>query len=632
MSSDLPLILAGPMVRRVESDRYWIWIATSRSCELQCLSDVYTTAKDGKTDKLRREITSTSSQREEQIGAAVFVSLIAVKFGTPPPEGSYVTYRVTPVVADAATEKALEKRMQRVAIRGTAPRFYLPFRLPDLELEIFHVSCRKLRSSEYDAISAIHKDLIERPRSQALPSLLILGGDQIYADAVEDRTLEEILSLSRRLFQRTPFKGSRKEFVARSRLSSTDCKNHLVDFSELCCLYLMSWSTAFAIGRFSDVFDEVSQWEQVLANVPVYMIFDDHEVSDDWYIDSAWKNNVRTTDTGRKYVDDCLRAYFFFQGWGNDPESFPAQDIRRLAQGAMNAEKHDDGVLDGLSWSFVIPADKLIACLDCRSKRPESNKWSWFELHVGVGRPLIAKALEPVLVSPGELWSVRQKLSKQSIKSRDIALVITNTPVFALMTVKVIQDLWRLLSSVITRKFVDHLKLDPESWDINPASWVELTQHLLSTETAKWVILSGDVHFGYIAEGEFVTPDGLVIPCLQITSSPTNNRVRFTAHLEFAERIFGGEIAQAICLPASGISQGTPPTRLKGDFEYLVSLVRRKAGKQPYVKRWKKMIKSNARTTITTSNQFAKIAIGKTGVAVQLIDNNANVANEHRWP
>ena len=49
------------------------------------------------------------------------------------------------------------------------------------------------------------------------------------------------------------------------------------------------------------------------------MIFDDHEVTDDWNLSPLWRDRVMTTSLGVTIVRNALLAYALFQDWGNDP-------------------------------------------------------------------------------------------------------------------------------------------------------------------------------------------------------------------------------------------------------------------------------------------------------------------------
>jgi hypothetical protein len=69
---------------------------------------------------------------------------------------------------------------------------------------------------------------------------------------------------------------------------------------------------------------------RALANVPTYMMFDDHEITDDWYLNPMWRDRVLTNQLGRTMIRNGLVAYAFFQGWGNDPLKFEAGDNKKL--------------------------------------------------------------------------------------------------------------------------------------------------------------------------------------------------------------------------------------------------------------------------------------------------------------
>lgn len=72
--------------------------------------------------------------------------------------------------------------------------------------------------------------------------------------------------------------------------------------------------------------EELPAVRRALANVATYAVFDDHDVTDDWNITAGWVRRVRGNAFGRSVVRNALVAYALFQGWGNDPRAFAAQD------------------------------------------------------------------------------------------------------------------------------------------------------------------------------------------------------------------------------------------------------------------------------------------------------------------
>ena len=82
---------------------------------------------------------------------------------------------------------------------------------------------------------------------------------------------------------------------------------HAADFAEYSYLYQCAWTTENA--------------RKTLAHIPSFMIFDDHEVTDDWNFNRKWVEIVH--DEGDIYrmwpstITDALAAYWMYQGWGN---------------------------------------------------------------------------------------------------------------------------------------------------------------------------------------------------------------------------------------------------------------------------------------------------------------------------
>ena len=75
--------------------------------------------------------------------------------------------------------------------------------------------------------------------------------------------------------------------------------------------------------------------QRLLANVPTYMIFDDHDVTDDWFLTPMWRHRVLSTGLGQTILTNAMTAYALFQDWGNDPRRYDvtATDRPDLAGG-----------------------------------------------------------------------------------------------------------------------------------------------------------------------------------------------------------------------------------------------------------------------------------------------------------
>ncbi len=97
----------------------------------------------------------------------------------------------------------------------------------------------------------------------------------------------------------------------------------------------------FALGQ--------AKVRRALANVPTYMIFDDHDVTDDWNLNPEWCRRVLAADAarpqplGRQVIRNALASYALFQDWGND--------FVRYASGAPGSQ-----VLAQIERLFTPPA------------------------------------------------------------------------------------------------------------------------------------------------------------------------------------------------------------------------------------------------------------------------------------
>lgn len=72
--------------------------------------------------------------------------------------------------------------------------------------------------------------------------------------------------------------------------------------------------------------DGLAKVRRALANIPTYMIFDDHDFTDDWNLNPMWYDRVYDTSLGGTTARNALVSYALFQDWGNDPIKYEKQD------------------------------------------------------------------------------------------------------------------------------------------------------------------------------------------------------------------------------------------------------------------------------------------------------------------
>ncbi len=160
---------------------------------------------------------------------------------------------------------------------------------------------------------------------------------------------------------------------------------HAADFAEYAYLYQRAWTSAPAV-------------RSLLAHLPTFLMFDDHEVTDDWNFDAEWVRMLHNPKDELKMwpktLTDALAAYWVYQGWGNKaPSQWPAADPRAAALNearkngtdalpqlrrviysacwsqvpAKNAPSFQAGL--GLDWHYRLPFDPPFLVPDCRTRR-----------------------------------------------------------------------------------------------------------------------------------------------------------------------------------------------------------------------------------------------------------------------
>jgi hypothetical protein len=264
------------------------------------------------------------------------------------------------------------------------PTFCLPPK--DInDLRIMHSSCRMPHGNGTDSLPLVG-ELISQTAATPLqrPHQLLLMGDQIYADDVGASMLVMLSDASDVLLgwkELLPLPASRGGPVAGSVLSpfkrrgtldeagftSEDLDSHLMTLGEYLCMYVFVWSdvlwNATTVPAFADVVANVrsntdphvfKRWQdlldakqstiesdiknlqsfaggltevrRVLANVPSYMICDDHEVTDDWNMTLDICVGMYGNPLGRRVIKNGIVAYSLCQHWGNAPEQFAEAD------------------------------------------------------------------------------------------------------------------------------------------------------------------------------------------------------------------------------------------------------------------------------------------------------------------
>ena len=399
----------------------------------------------------------------------------------------------------------------------TLPTFFL--RGKDTPLNFLHGSCRKLHGKGEDClvaadqvISSSFSDLKRRPCA------LFLTGDQIYADDVAAPLSHYLTRLGIRLLGREEIIngipkrltelqiGERQEIVkAHAGFTSGSAGNHLLSFGEFAAMYLLAWNAENWPDKFPDITsipkesrnkyrNQITQLEKarkdlpavrrLMANIPTYMIFDDHDITDDWNITKEWHENVRKSKCGRQVVANGLAAYWAFQGWGNDPALFSSEFIAMIvgllgSNGEAQRIAFEDLLWNFRNWTFRAPISPLTIVADCRTQRNYDS----------FNGP-------PQLIGSAGFHSILQAVKEADYRKGDSVIIVSPTPVFGFLLLEALQRAAAKLTSVY--------KLDLETWFANETGLVTFLSFLMKELRPKHCIfLSGDVHYGFTVSAAF---------------------------------------------------------------------------------------------------------------------------------
>ena len=321
------------------------------------------------------------------------------------------------------------------------------------------------------------------------PHALLLLGDQVYADEVSPRV---------------------KEFIRSRRDPEVPPYETVADFEEYTQLYRESWG------------EPTIRW--LLSTVPSAMIFDDHDVHDDWNTSIDWVKAMRATGWWDRRILGGFMSYLIYQHWGNlSPPELEEDAMFQLA-------KDDEGVdLTDALKDFAYRADREV----------EGSRWSFYR-DIGPARLVMldsraGRVLERgvrSMIDPREMrW-----IEEHACGDVDHLLLGTSLPLFltpALHHVEawneaVCDGAWGRLASWMGEKV--RQGADLEHWAAFGDSFESMCRHIRDVGTgrrgkppATIVALSGDVHHAYLAEVAYRRGTGMQSQVWQAVCSPFRN-------------------------------------------------------------------------------------------------------------
>lgn len=519
-------VLAGPLLRRMLPQRLTFWLVTTEAVDLS----LRLFPEGGEQVDLPASQLKTG-HTQLQAGEQLFFQLLDVQLQEPLPQAVPIAYDLRINDLDwSHWAKDLVYPSQAY------PFFVLQPRIPSL----LHGSCRKPHHPGADGLWRVD-DLLQQTPPAEWPSLLMMSGDQIYADDVAAPLLFAIHQLiphlgmadellpcvavgsADELHQQNPGYYSRENLlpdnessrkmldqvfggVRKPVFTSDSAHNHLISLAEVLGMYLLVWSpegwallaennsAAMPQGLIAAQQADFMQHQQVLqefvsglprvrralAHLPVAMIFDDHDVTDDWNLTAAWEQAAYSHDFSARIIGNTLLGYLICQGWGNAPENFSAELMEKVQQVLLQpGSREHDALLHQLirypQWHYTWPTQPPLVVLDTRTHRWRSEKS--LELPSGLMD-----------------WEALTDLQQQLL-GLDAVVLVSPAPVFG---VKLIENVQKVFTW-----FGKPLMVDAENWMAHPGSAQALMNLFRHPKTPQhFVILSGDVHYSFVYDIE----------------------------------------------------------------------------------------------------------------------------------
>lgn len=461
-------LVLGPLLRYVDDSTATIWVETDAPCEVTVLG---------------------ASSRTFTVHGHHYALVDVTGLGP----GSSITYTV-------------ELDGQRV---WPPPDSYLPpSRIrtlqPDGSLRLAVGSCRRNATHDesavaelgHDALRAYGNRLADRDE-ESWPGALVLIGDQVYADALWE---------------------AMREVIAARRDPGEPPGWEIADFEEYTQLYRLYWS------------DPVVRW--LLSTVPSMMIFDDHDVRDDWNISRAWLKRMEAQPWWRERVTAGLGAYWIYQHLGNLSPKERADDP------LLTALRSDERSRASLAETTAVDRGAILDELAWHADQQRDGRWNYAR-DIGGTRVVVLDSRGGRVLDPGErlMLGPRQLawLDEQARGDMDHLLIVTSIPYLLPSGIHHLEawnealcnGAWGARVAEKSERF--RQRFDLEHWASFQRSFAALADIVTELATggrgeppASITFLSGDVHYSYLARVR--TPLDAA-PIHQVVSSPIRNQL-----------------------------------------------------------------------------------------------------------
>ncbi|QYJ05062.1 alkaline phosphatase family protein [Nocardioides panacisoli] len=304
------------------------------------------------------------------------------------------------------------------------------------------------------------------------PDLLLFLGDQVYAD----ETTAEMRS-----------------FITARRDIDEPPWDELRDYEEYAELYRLAWS------------DPAIRW--LLSTLPTAMIFDDHDIRDDWNTSLTWRRAMEATSWWHDRIVAGLASYWVHQHLGNLTATERALDPlwRR--------------VLDHEGPEELDLSEAIDAFADRADQDPTSYRWSFVRDFGNQARLVVVDSRAARVLEPGRRSIIDDEemawLDEQVRGGFDHLLLGTSLPFLLASGLHHLEAFNEALAAGAwgdrAARFGERLRqgVDLEHWAAFQAGFAEVSRMVVETASgrrgpapATVTFLSGDVHHSYVSEAQ----------------------------------------------------------------------------------------------------------------------------------
>ncbi|MGH3904074.1 MAG: alkaline phosphatase D family protein [Pseudonocardiaceae bacterium] len=457
-------LLCGPVLRHVGATTATVWVETDRPAEVEVLGCRATTFTVCAHHYALVEVTGLQPDTARPYQVQVDSELV-----WPPPGSAW-------------------------------PQSWIRTRGADGPIRVVFGSCRHPEPDDPRLAAKLGVDSMEAYATrmagrspQNRPDALLLLGDQVYAD---DPTPQ-----ARRWLDARRATDPRRDVPRRDVAVAP--RHEVTDFVDYAHLYQEAWS------------QEEMRW--LLSTVPTAMIFDDHDVRDDWNTSQAWRRRMNAQPWWQERIRGGLASYWVYQHIGNlSPEERRADPTWRAVRAA-----------GGDAWPV------LRDMADAVEADPASVRWSFRWDIEGVRLVMVDTRCGRILdegnrsmLDEEEFCWVEDAISEPGASH---TLVGSSVPWLlppAISDVQSANEAACARGSAVAERI--RQATDLEHWSAFRDSFDRLAALLRRVATgpnapATISVLSGDVHHSYAARAWYAGPAGS--PVYQLVCSPAHHRV-----------------------------------------------------------------------------------------------------------